>query len=121
MVLTVQYISATKYPRMFAPLVHFLQDFLKMRYVANCVDFATRFDTSVPATVRFVFITTYVPWETTEAGRRSSSTKRLAMAPLASSPGSAPLVTEEKSSLSQRCVTKPSAAMYIRDIDVVQG
>lgn len=59
-------------------------------------------DTSFLATVRSVFITKYMPWETTEVGRRSSSTKRLAMAPLASSPGSVLPVTEERSSLSQR-------------------
>jgi hypothetical protein len=67
-------------------------------------------DTSVPAIVRSVFIIKYMPWETTEVGRRSSSTKRLAMAPLASFPGSVPPVTEERSSLSQRCVTDSSAA-----------
>ena len=52
-----------------------------------------------------------MPWETTEVGRRSSSTKRLAMAPLASSLGSVLPVTEERSSLFRRYAVNPSIAM----------
>lgn len=63
------------------------------------------------ATVRFVFIANYMPWETSEVGRRSSSTKRLAMDPLASSLGSVLPVTEERSSLSRRCAVNSSIAM----------
>ena len=66
---------------------------------------------SLLATVRSVFIANYMPWETSEVGRRSSSTKRLAMAPLASSLGSVLPVTEERSSLSRRCAVNSSIAI----------
>src|SRR6266404_7728701 len=54
-----------------------------------------------------------MPWETTEVGRRSSSTKRLAMAPLAFSPGSVLLVTEAKSSPSPGCVITIRLALFL--------
>ena len=68
-------------------------------------------DMSLSVTVRSVYVANYMPWETTEVGRRSSSTKRLAMAPLASSLGSVLHVTEERSSLSRRYGVNPTIAM----------
>ena len=59
-----------------------------------------------------------MPWETTEVGRRSSSTKRLAMAPLASCPGNELHVTVEKSSLSPRCATNQSVVVITLDTSV---